>query len=100
MRLRAVPYQVARIAGVPVGMSPLFLIVTLALGVSAVLVAKAVPSEDVLHQTAAGATVDAVVSAAVVINFAALAINLLPFRVLDGGHLLLAARLWRRRRGR
>jgi hypothetical protein len=48
---------------------------------------------------ASGADVAAgrVLSAVFTINLVGLVVNLLPFRPLDGGHLLTAARLWRGR---
>jgi Zn-dependent protease len=74
-------------------------LVTACLAAVALALAKlGVASQADGHVTSAGAMVGAVVSAALVINAAGLAINLLPFRVLDGGDLLAAARLWWRRR--
>lgn len=54
-----------------------------------------VPSEGSAGAAAGGR----VLSAAFTINGLVLAINLLPIRALDGGHLLHAARLWRARSG-
>jgi Zn-dependent protease len=49
--------------------------------------------------TSAGVAIGRVLSSAFVINLAALVLNLLPLRGLDGGHLLTAARLRVRRQG-
>lgn len=50
-------------------------------------------------ETGGGVALGRVLSAAFMINFLGLVINLLPVRALDGGHLLAAARLWRLRSG-
>jgi hypothetical protein len=55
------------------------------------LVREAGGRDDVGHRRPDGATF--------MRNFAALALNLLPFRSLDGGKLPLAARLWVARQG-
>ena len=49
--------------------------------------------------TGANAALGRALSAAFLINALGLATNLLPVRPLDGAHLLVAARLWRTRRG-
>jgi len=49
--------------------------------------------------TGADAALGRTLSAAFLINALGLATNLLPVRPLDGAHLLVAARLWRLRRG-
>jgi len=53
------------------------------------------PDSESAAEVAAGRTL----SAAFAINALALATNLLPVRMLDGGQLLAAARLWRARSG-
>jgi membrane-associated protease RseP (regulator of RpoE activity) len=45
-------------------------------------------------QTSAGVTAGRIPVSAFWINVVALAVNLLPFRTLDGGQLLTAMRLW------
>ena len=49
--------------------------------------------------SAAAAAAGRVLSAAFVLNIVILMINLLPFRALDGGQLVRAARMWRGRSG-
>ena len=45
-------------------------------------------------QTSAGVTAGCVLASTFLINVVSLAVNLLPFRTLDGGQLLTATRLW------
>jgi Zn-dependent protease len=52
---------------------------------------------DAAHPSGASVVIDRVLSSAVFLNAVALAVNLLPFRRLDGGQLLGAARLWHSR---
>jgi len=70
---------------------------TLVAGVA--LTAFGWPLTDPPVDTSAAAALGRVLSAAFLINALMLVTNLLPVRPLDGAHLLVAARLWRLRRG-
>jgi Zn-dependent protease len=73
----------------------------LALALAAVLTALGWPLTGMpVEGSAAAAAAGRVLSAAFALNVAGVVINLLPFRPLDGGQLVLAAKLRRARSGR